>query len=307
MPIVKRPLWLKRWLNRRTVGMVQRYVRWAGRRGLPSVRREGDRLGRIHYAFTPRYRRRLGRQIARLLGLQPGSPEVTGILRSAYRISDRAAFEVVALHAGVVSPDEAAASATVADVEPLAATLASGRGAVLLGMHMGNVYALLCALDRLRLPVSVIAYQSNKLPDGFFEQMVAGTDIETIPARPERAAFYGLSKAVKRGRATFIPVDQIHKAGGVETEFLGKRVTMPGGPVALARKFRVPIFPVFLDAAEPQWCYRLGAPIELDGSSSLEEDVARMSSILDAFIRAHPHLWSWHQRRWHRYPFADDA
>lgn len=307
MPLVTRPLWLKRWLNKRTVWLVECYARWAGRKGLPSVRREGERLGRIHYLFTPLLRRRLGRQIARLLGIAPGSPEVTEILREAYRISDRAAFEVVALHSGVITPADAAASATVADVEPLAATLASGRGAVLVGMHMGNVYALLCALDHLRLPISVIAYQSNKLPDGFFETLVAGTDIETIQARPERAAFYGLSKALKRGRATFIPVDQIHKSGGVEADFLGKRVTMPGGPVALARKLGVPMFPVFLDAAEPQWRYRIGAPIEPDPKGSLEEDVAMISGILDGFIRAHPKLWSWHQRRWHRYPFADDA
>ncbi len=303
---MRRPLWLKRWLNKRTVWLVGCYARWAGRQGLPSVRREGDRLGRIHHAFTPLYRRRLGKQIARLLRIEPGSPKIKAILRSAYRISDRAAFEVVALHAGVVTPEEAADSARVAHVEPLAATLASGRGAVLLGMHMGNVYALLCALDRLQLPISVIAYQSNKLPDGFFEKLVAGTGIETIKARPERAAFYGLSKALKGGRATFIPVDQIHKSGGVETDFLGKRVTMPGGPVALARKLSVPIFPVFLDGAEPKWDYRIGEPIELDPKGNLEQDVAMVSSILDGFIRAHPQLWSWHQRRWHRYPFVDE-
>lgn len=306
MPIIKRPLWLKRRINKLTVRLVDRYARWAGRDGLPSIRREGERLGRLHYAFTPWLRWRLRRQIGRLLGEEPGSPRVREILRETYRTSDRAAFEVVALHAGVVTTEELAASATVADVEQLAATLSSGKGAVLLGMHMGNVYALLTALDRLGLPISVIAYQSNKLPEGFFEELVAGTNIETIQARPERAAFYGLSKALKRGRATFIPVDQIHKTGGVETVFLGKRVTMPGGPVALARKFDVPIFPVFLDAAEPAWAFRIGAPAELGRDASLEEDVATVSGIIDAFIRAHPERWSWHHRRWHRYRFAED-
>lgn len=306
MPIINRPLWLKRRINKLTVRLVNRYARWAGRDGLASIRREGERLGRLHYAFTPWLRWRLRRQIGRLLTEDPGSPKIRNILRETYRDSDRAAFEVMALHAGVVTPAELAASATVADVEPLAATLATGKGAVLLGMHMGNVYALLTALDRLGLPISVIAYQSKKLPDGFFEGLVAGTGIETIQARPERAAFYGLSKALKRGRATFIPVDQIHKTGGVETVFLGKRVTMPGGPVALARKFDVPIFPVFLDAAEPSWAFRIGEAVELGAESSLEEDVARVSGVIDEFIRAHPERWSWHHRRWHRYRFADD-
>lgn len=307
MSIVKRPLWLKRTLNRMMVRTIGHYARWAGREGPLSIRREGDRLGRLHYALTPLKRRQLAGQIARLLDEEPTSPHITDILRSSYRISDRAILELAALHAGVLTPSQAAESACVDGVAPLAAALESGQGAVLLGMHMGNVYALLCALDRLGLPISVIAYQSNKLPEGFFEDLVAGTGIETIQARPERAAFYGLSKALKRGRATFIPVDQIHKSGGVETDFLGKRVSMPGGPVALARKFGVPIFPICLDAAEPLWHFRVCEPIRFGPETHLEQGVATVSGVVDGFIRARPQLWSWHQRRWHRYPFIEDA
>lgn len=307
MPILKQPLWLKRRINRMMVSAIDRYARWTGRQGPQSVRRAGERLGRMHYALTPLKRRRLGRQIGRLFGLTPASKQITDILRSSYLISDRAILEIAALHAGVLTPAQVADSASVEGVEPLAATLESGQGAVLLGMHMGNVYALLCALDRLGLPISVVAYQSNKLPEGFFENLVAGTGIETIRARPERAAFYGLSKALKRGRATFIPVDQIHKSGGIETDFLGKRVTMPGGPVALARKFGVPIFPICLDAADPQWAFRVCEPIRPGPEVSLEQGVATVSGVVDGIIRARPELWSWHQRRWDRYPFSEDA
>lgn len=307
VPIVSRPLWLKRRLNRLMVSAIERCARWAGRQGPQSIRRAGERLGRVHYALTPLKRRRLGRQIGRLLDVTPESKQITDILYSSYLISDRAILEIAALHAGVLTPSQIADSASVEGVAPLAAALAAGQGAVLLGMHMGNVYALLCALDRLGLPISVVAYQSNKLPEGFFEHLVSGTGIETIRARPERAAFYGLSKALKRGRATFIPVDQIHKSGGIETNFLGKRVTMPGGAVALARKFGVPIFPICLDEAEPQWRFRICEPIRLGPEVSLEEGVATVSGVVDGFIRARPELWSWHQRRWDRYPFIEDT
>ena len=303
---MKPTIWLKRLLNRLMVRTVSCYARWAGRQGPQRILHEGERLGRLHYALTPVKRRTLGRQIARLLDIEPASKQITDILRSSYRISDRAILEVVALHAGALTTSQTADSASIAGVEPLAATLASGQGAVLLGMHMGNVYALLCALDKLGLPISVVAYQSNKLPQGFFEDLVAGTGIETIQARPERAAFYGLGKALRQGRATFIPVDQIHKSGGIETDFLGKRVTMPGGPVALARKFGVPIFPICLDAAEPLWQFRVCDPIHLAPEVSLEQGVAEVSTVIDGFIRSRPELWSWHHRRWHRYPFTED-
>jgi len=304
---MKRSFWLKRLIRRLTVRVVSLYARRAGRHGMVAMRPHGDRIGRIHYALTPLHRRRLGRQIAQLLELQPASPRIAEILRESYRISDRAIFEVMAFSSGVVTADDLANVTTVSGAEALTEVLESGSGAILLGMHMGNVFAFLSELDRRGLPLSVIAYQSRKLPDRFFEDMLAGTGMETIQARPERAAFYALSKALKRGRATFIPIDQIHKSGGVETLFLGKRVTMPGGPAALARKLGVPIFPVFLDAAEPRWAFRIGEAVRLSGERSLQEDVDDMAAILDRFIRAHPELWSWHQRRWHRHAFATEG
>ena len=304
---MKQPLWLKRLIKRLTVQVIYGYARFAGRHGMTAMARHGDRLGRLHYLLSPLHRRRLGRQIARLLEEKPSSPRITAILRDSYRISDRAIVEVMAFSAGVVTADELASATTVTGAEALAEVLESGSGAILLGMHMGNVFAFLSELDRRGLPISVIAYQSRKLPDGFFEDMVAHTDMETIQARPERAAYYALSKALKRGRATFIPVDQIHKSGGVETIFLGKRVNMPGGPVALARKLGVPIFPVFLDAADPEWKFSIGEPVRLNGERSLEEDMTDVAAILDRYIRAHPELWSWHQRRWYRYAFAADV
>lgn len=305
-PTLKRRL--KRFARRRLVSVLSLWMRRRGRRGMAGIVREGERFGRIHHAASPRLRRRLAGQIARVLGTNPRDPVIAGILKSAFRVNDRAVFEILALACNAVDAGELAATVEFEDAGGLEAHLAGGRGAILLGMHAGNVFALLAALARRGLPISVIAYQSRKLPDRFFENMLAGTGIQTIQARPEFAAFYELNRAVKRGRAAFIPMDQIHKNGGVEACFLGKRVTMPGGPAALARKLGVPIFPVMLESVEsgrPGWRFSIGRPIDLAQSGRLEDDVARLSAVVDAEIRRHPALWSWHQRRWHRYAFID--
>lgn len=302
-----KPLWLKRLLRRLAVRAFTRYTRYRGRHGLAAIQRDGDRLGRLHYRLRPFRRAHLKRQIARVLGTAPTDPALDRILKQAYRHNDRAALEIMALSSGGVTPGQVADSVTASGLEPLIRSLDSGRGAVLLGMHMGNALAFLVDLDRRGVPVSVIAFQSRKLPEGFFENMFTATGIERIQARPERVAYYHLRKALKQGRTVFIPMDQIHKVGGVPARFLDKQVTMPAGPAALARSLGVPVFPVFLDAAEPKWAFRVGEAIHLTGQQPLEADVAELTAVLDNHIRKRPELWTWHQRRWDRHPFEPPA
>ncbi|TVS16448.1 MAG: hypothetical protein EA417_09910 [Gammaproteobacteria bacterium] len=303
--LVRCRLWLRRLIRRALTSGLLFYGRWRGKQGLGAVQRDGERLGRLHHALRPVRRRRLRKQIARIMGRTHRDPSVRQALKSAYRVNDRALLEVVALASGALTSDALAESVAVSGLEALTAEREARDGAVLLGMHMGNVFALLIELARRGVPVSVVAYQSRKLPDRFFETMLANTGIQTIQARPRIAALYELNRALKRGRTIFVAIDQIEKEGGVEALFLGKRVPIASGAAGLARKRGVSIFPVLLEAADPRWTFRIGAAIELPEQGTPEADVARLVEVVDAHIRARPELWSWHQRRWDRYPFAD--
>lgn len=297
------PLWLRRFLRRTGATIASGYVRLRGRGGMAAIQRDGDRMGRLHYHASIFQRRKLRRQVARLFGMRPDDPEISALLKQGWRINDRAVVEVLAKACGAVTVDEVMDSVIITGTEPLARTLESGKGAILLGMHSGNALALLFKLARCGLPISVIANQPRRVPDGFFEDFFSGCGAEVIRARPEFRAFYALNKAVQQGRAAYIPIDQIHKRGGIPAQFLGKRVPMPGGASVLARKHGVPIYPVLLEAAEPEWQFHIGEGIHLPAGQEQAQDVADLTAIIDAHIRRQPHLWSWHHRRWMRYPF----
>lgn len=297
------PLWLRRSLRRTAAMLARGLVRLRGRAGLAAIQRDGDRLGRLHYHLSVFQRRRLASQVAQLFDLEPDDPQIPAMLKQSWRINDRAVLEVLAKACGAVSIDALADSVNVTGIEPLAETLESGRGAILLGMHSGNVLALLLKLALRGLPISVVANQPRRVPDGFFEDFFSGSDVEVIRARPESRAYFKLHKAVQRGRAAYIPIDQIHKRGGVPVPFLGKQVPMPGGAPALARKHGVPIYPVLLEAAEPEWQFHIGEGIHLPDGQDQRQDVADLAAIIDAHVRQQPQLWSWHHRRWVRFPF----
>ncbi|MDT8408469.1 MAG: lysophospholipid acyltransferase family protein [Wenzhouxiangellaceae bacterium] len=298
-----KPIWLKRFLRRLFAQFMNHYVRLRGRGGLAAIQRDGDRLGRLHYHLAIFSRRKLKQQVARLFNARSEDPKIAALLKQAWRINDRMVLEVLAKACAAVSIDEVADSVSVTDAEELAEALESGQGAILLGMHSGNVLALLIKLTRRGLPISVIANQPRRLPANFFEDFFAGSSVEVIPARPEFAAFYKLNKAVKQGRAVFIPIDQIHKRGGIEARFLDKRVPMPGGASVLAKRHGVPVYPVLLEAVEPKWQFRIGKGIHLPADQAKHQDMADLVAIIEDHIRRRPELWSWHHRRWMRFPF----
>lgn len=297
------PLWLRRFLRKTGARLARGYVRIRGRAGLAAIQRDSDRLGRLHYHLSIAQRRRLLSQIAQLFDLQPDDPAIPAMLKQSWRTHDRAVLEVFAKACGAVSVDEVADSVSVTGIEPLVENLDSGQGAILLGMHSGNVLAVMLKLALRGLPISVVANQPRRMPDGFFEDFFSGSDAEVIRARPEFRAFYALNKAVQKGRAAYIAIDQIHKRGGIPVRFLGKQVPMPGGAAVLARKHGVPIYPVLLEAVEPKWQYRIGKAIDLPADQDQRQDVADLAAVIDDYIRQQPQLWSWHQRRWMRFPF----
>jgi KDO2-lipid IV(A) lauroyltransferase len=299
------PLWLKRFLRRIGVFVLSWLARFSGRNGVAGVQKAGDWLGRVHYRLRPFTTRRLRRHMSRLGGAPAAAP--ADHLKEAFRQCDRAAFEILALGSGAIRREELAATVDPGDIDRFRPLLERGQGVLLLGLHMGNGVAFVLHLAQLGLPMNVVSYNSRKMGDQFFQKALDSENVQVISARPERAAFYGLARALKGGRAIFITMDQMHKRGGVPAHFLGKDVLMPGGPAALARSLNVPIFPVLATAAEPKWAFSVEPAVELPEPGDLEADVACLTEVMDRHIRAYPQLWSWDHRRWLKEPFPDEA
>jgi KDO2-lipid IV(A) lauroyltransferase len=298
------PLWLKRLLRRAAVFGLSWLANFSARRGLDGVQSTGERLGRLHYYIRPFTTRRLRRHMTRLGGSPAAAPAEH--LKEAFRHCDRAAFEILALGSRAIRREALAATVDPGQIDRFRPLLERGQGVLLLGLHMGNGVAFVLHLAQLGLPMNVVSYNSRKMGDSFFQKAVDSENVQVISARPERAAFYGLARALKGGRAVFITMDQMHKRGGVPACFLGKDVLMPGGPAALARSLNVPVFPVLATSAEPKWTFAVEPAIELPAQADLTADVACLTEVMDRHVRAYPQLWSWHHRRWLKEPFPDE-
>ncbi len=277
-------------------------LRWTGFDG---ARRLGTLLGRLHHAFDGATRRRCLAGIAALQGRAPDDPEVARTLREAYRVNTIAVLEVLSMVDRKLDPQRLRARCRIDGLEHLDAAR-QGRGAILLATHSGNSLLLAAQLAESGVPVTVVYRHARMMSAEFFATGLPRYGIEGVLANEGFKAYARMVDALRKNRVVFAMVDQgVRDAEtGVPLRFLGKDMPMPGGVVQLARSARSPILPVTSLAVDPVWHFQVEPPLTLLPGGSIAEDTAAVMRHVEGQILRHPQLWSWHHRRWRKFPVA---
>ncbi len=273
--------------------------------GFALVRRCGRLLGATHCRFDRRGRRDLEAQLAQ--SLQIGARPSADALRDAYRVNDGAVFEIISMHNRGLRTEELRKHCRIDGLDRLRRALAGGRGVVLLGMHMGNGFMMNARIAAEDLPLTAVYRESHKTTPGFFERLFARHGIAGIHVDDPARAYRQMRRALGEGRIVYVLMDQAAKDSGIPVQFLGKPVNMPGGPAELARRSGAPVLAALPVAATPAWQFTITEPLAFDGDEAADADAmsARFSALMEAHIRKYPQLWTWHHRRWRRFPFED--
>lgn len=293
-------------LQRRTLF---RGMRWLLRRcGFDSARRIGAFLGGLQYRLGRRRREVCLAGIAAVQGRDAADPQVARTLREAYRVNTMAVLEVLSMVDRKLDEQRLNARCRVDGVEVLQAAR-TGRGAILLATHSGNSLLLAAQLAQQGVPVTVVYRHARMMSMQFFAEGLPRYGIDGILANEGFRAYARMVDALRHDRVLFAMMDQGVKEAetGVPIRFLGKDMPMPGGVVQLARQTRSPILPVVSLSADPVWHFAIEPRIALTPGGSIESDTAEVLRRVEADILAHPQLWSWHQRRWRKYPIAEPA
>ena len=274
----------------------------AGRGGPSRVRRIGRLIGGLHYWLTWPFNGRLRRDVARALGVSVS--EAADILHGAFKVNDRAVFEVIALAHPACDPAALVDTVRIVETERLKNRFPEGCGAILLGMHMGNGILMAGRLARDGFPVHVVFRDPRRLPDGVLARSIERAGCVPVPLDRENPtrSFRQMLKILSSGGLIYVLMDQANKGEGAARRFLGKTMRMPSGIPSLAVRTGSPVFPVHAEAAGAEWRFRVHPPLIADTPDSMLD--AMLESMQAQIIR-HPALWAWHHRRWKRYHFDD--
>ena len=258
----------------------------------------GNQVGRLYYHIASRQRDRALQQMQECLGV---SVEVAQEkITSLFRKLGQTFFEV--LYIPALTPERMQEYVTFENRHYLDDALKEGKGVILLAAHIGNWEWLGASLAMAGFPVaSVVKSQPNDQHTRIINEyrQMAGIELFTRGTTELISA----ARALKQGRIIGLLADQDAGPNGLFIEFLGKMSATPLGPTVFAKKFKVPVIPIFIVRnSDKGHRVMMHEPLYFDDTGKEDEDTynftVKLTAIIESTIRQYPDEWLWFQKRW---------
>ena len=244
------------------------------------------------------------RNLGRISGLTPGTPEMDALVVEAFRSYARYWLETFRL----VREDRAFflerfRSATQHHIDEM---LARGKGAIVVVGHLGNWDAAGAWVGaRGNRLVTVAEVLRPRRMFEFFADHRARLGMTIYPA--ERGATDRLAAEVEAGAVIAILGDRDLKGKGPTVRFFGEETTFPAGPASVALKTGVPllvagVYGVQREDGSNGWEAVISEPIELplqdDPSTFVQVLTQEVASKLEVMVARRPEEWHVFQPFW---------
>ena len=218
---------------------------------------------------------------------------------------------VMTFRLGRAPAETVLARTDVAGLEALRASLAAGRGAVIVTGHLGNWELGGAAVAVRGLEVDAVAFrQANPLFDDDLVRNRARLGMRVV--RKGDAPRDAL-RAVREGRVPGLVADQDARRGGVFVPFLGVPAATARGPAVFALRTGADLFlgvALARDGSPRRYDVRL-EPVRVERTGDVDEDVLRLTAahaaVLEARVREAPEQYFWQHRRWRTRPPGEPA
>lgn len=187
-------------------------------------------------------------------------------------------------------------------LENVDAALAGGKGAILVGLHMGSPELAGLSVTRNQYPLSVVV--DDKFPSArvnrWIQRARAKFGMKVIAAK--REAMPNLVKALKRNEVLALLID-CPRLGNIKVKFCDAKARVPGGAAALALRTGAKIVPAALIRTKGnRFTALIDKPLDYKPTGDFSSDVQALTqNIMDALeskVRAYPDQWFMFRRIW---------
>ncbi len=184
-----------------------------------------------------------------------------------------------------------------------------GRGVIYVAGHAGLWELAGHVAGLLDLPLTSVAKLSDHPGLDAFVTGIREAGGNRI--RDVRGSMWAMKKALDRGEAIGINVDQEARHNVVFAPFFGVRAATSAAPAELHLRTGAPILVVTAHRVAPfRYTLRSFAEIRHERTGDREADLlaitTHINAGMEAALRLHPEQWLWSHRRWRRRP-ADEA
>ncbi len=261
----------------------------------------------LAFVMVKRMRKLAKESLTIAFGKEKSEQEIEGIVRTCFSNLGRSAIEML-----YFTQRPQMITAKLAFVpgarENLDRALAEGKGVIAVTAHFGNFPLMLLYLARLGYKTNAIIRPArDEVIEKTFQDTRTRLGLHTIYSYPRVECVKESLRVLRNKEILCIPLDQNFGTGGVFVEFFGQKAATATGPVVFAARTGAVILPIFIarDAddrhkimTEPHFAIETRATDE----ETTQYNVAKITGIIETYIRRYPHEWGWMHRRWKSKP-----
>lgn len=274
----------------------------AKRTPLPVLYKIGERLGRLAYRLSRRYRTVAERNLQMAYGESLPEEERRRLAEQVFIHFAKSLMEF--LVGDGLSPDDLRRMVTLVGEEHLQWCIQQGKGTLIITAHYGNWEIAARYLAQCKgYILNVVARDADDSATTVLVNRLRERGGYRVIPRGQAAR--PVLQALKRNELVALLPDQ--NAGDVFVPFFGRLAGTVAGPALLALRSGAPLLPVFCTRQpDNTYLFEMLPPLRVQPSGDKERDVtemmARITALIEQQVRKHPSQWLWLHNRWKTRP-----
>lgn len=262
----------------------------------------------IAFHFIIKQRKIAQESLTIAFGNQKSPQEINGIIKDCFENLGEGMVEMLYF---LDHPQDVFGKVSLEGQEHLDRALKEGNGAIAVTAHFGNfpLMMLYCALSGYPTNAIIRPARDQVLEEYLLQKRIE-IGLKTVYAVPRKECVSNSLKVLRNNELLFIPLDQnFGSDGGVFVDFFGQKAATATGPIIFASRTKAPILPMFIVRQSQkgnQHKIIIEAPLILEERASEEEmilvNTAKITRLIEQYIRRYPHEWGWMHRRWKSRP-----
>lgn len=256
-------------------------------------------IGRLIFALGSRGRQRTIQGLTRAFGHEKSTAEIHRLAAQVYRHFATALADTLRLP--VILGQGINHLVSARGMHHLEQALAKGQGVLMITGHFGNWELLGAWMARNGYPLRVVGTTLEN--PGLNKIVVEMRNQAGYTNIARGAGTREIIRSLHQGCAIGMLIDQDTQVAGVFVNFFGHPAHTPTGPVILARKFKIPIIPIFMHLkADLSYQIECEPPLDLEYTNDEAHDLGvntqKCSDAYERIIRRFPEQWVWMHKRW---------
>ena len=258
-------------------------------------------LSDFAWLILPRQRENAVDNMAKVLGVDRGDPEVRRKARMSFRYYGMYLADFLRLPA--LGPDELERRFSFFGYDQIDSALQAGKGVIFISAHVGNWDLASAVLARRGYPVNVVAesFKPKKLND-----LVQGhREIQGMKVIPLENPMRPILTALRKNEILGLLIDRPSPEAGVLVRFFGGLTEVPAGAALLALRTGARVVSG-VSVRNPDYTYSgfVNSHFDVELTGDLATDVRlltqRIMDTMEAFIRQYPEQWFIFRPMWPR-------